>query len=161
MNVQPSRFYPDGMMEPQLSVILYRRMMLTAGFREREHTADWELEAWAPDFPSLLEQAARGMYTLMGTHMETGPRRARDLALPCADLETCLVAFLSELLFINETEGLAFDAYSFQMDGLVLHAHLEGAAIVSQTKEIKAVTYHNLSIRQTERGMEVSIVFDV
>jgi len=99
-------------------------------------------------------------------HLDGDPHGDRttqgeDLALPCADLETCLVAFLSELLFINETEGLAFDAYSFQMDGLVLHAHLEGAAIVSQTKEIKAVTYHNLSIRQTERGMEVSIVFDV
>jgi SHS2 domain-containing protein len=37
-----------------------------AGYREREHTADWELEVWAPDLPRLLEQAARGMYRLAG-----------------------------------------------------------------------------------------------
>jgi len=38
-----------------------------SGFREREHTADWELQVWAPSFSGLLEQAARGMYALSGT----------------------------------------------------------------------------------------------
>jgi SHS2 domain-containing protein len=28
-------------------------------------------------------------------------------------------------------------------------------------KEIKAVTYHNLAVRQTETGLAVNIVFDV
>ncbi|MFC2053874.1 archease, partial [Chloroflexota bacterium] len=31
-----------------------------AGFREIEHTADWELEVWAPDILELLKQAAIG-----------------------------------------------------------------------------------------------------
>ena len=26
------------------------------GFRENEHTADWALEVWAPDFPGIIEQ---------------------------------------------------------------------------------------------------------
>jgi SHS2 domain-containing protein len=38
---------------------------------------------------------------------------------------------------------------------------VEGAPIQTQSKEIKAVTYHNLEIRETSRGLEVSIVFDV
>ena len=36
------------------------------GHREVEHTADLELEVWAPDMPALIEEAARGMYGLMG-----------------------------------------------------------------------------------------------
>ena len=36
------------------------------GYREIEHTADWELKVWAPDLRGLLEQAARGMYALSG-----------------------------------------------------------------------------------------------
>ena len=48
------------------------------GFREHAHTADWELEVWAPDLPALLEQAAHGMYAISGrdacslaSHQET------------------------------------------------------------------------------------------
>ena len=39
------------------------------GFREHAHTADWELEVWAPDLPTLLEQAARGMYAISGVQL--------------------------------------------------------------------------------------------
>jgi SHS2 domain-containing protein len=33
--------------------------------------------------------------------------------------------------------------------------------IASLDKEIKAVTYHNLAVRQTRNGFEAHIVFDV
>jgi SHS2 domain-containing protein len=42
-----------------------------------------------------------------------------------------------------------------------LHASLEGAQLVSIDKEIKAVTYHNIAIKKTPRGLQVRIVFDV
>jgi len=38
---------------------------------------------------------------------------------------------------------------------------MSGAPVGSPGKDIKAVTYHNLAIRKTERGLEVNIVFDV
>ena len=34
-----------------------------------EHTADWELEVWAEDLSGLLEEAAGGMYELMGVEV--------------------------------------------------------------------------------------------
>ncbi len=46
-----------------------------SGFREKDHTADWELEVWAPDLPGLLVEAARGMYWLMGARLEHGQRQ--------------------------------------------------------------------------------------
>ncbi|MGD2159456.1 MAG: archease [Anaerolineales bacterium] len=131
------------------------------GFREREHTADWELEVWGPDLVTLLEQAARGMYAL--THIQLSPesRLTRELELPYDDPESLLVDFLSELLYLGEDQGIGFDSFEIRLDGDQLQAELEGAPIQSQAKEIKAVTYHNLRVRQTERGLEVNIVFDV
>ena len=38
---------------------------------------------------------------------------------------------------------------------------MEGGTLRSQEKEIKAVTFHNLEVRESERGLEVEIVFDV
>jgi hypothetical protein len=51
----------------------------TAGFREIEHTADWELEVWAPDLPALLEQAGRGMYALAGVRLALEGRASANL----------------------------------------------------------------------------------
>jgi SHS2 domain-containing protein len=132
-----------------------------AGFRELEHTADWELEVWAPDLISLLEQAARGMYTLAGARLSDGPRRVRQLDLPMNDPESLLVSFLAELLFLGEQESLVFDTFDLAIEQNRLHAHLVGAPLVSIDKEIKAVTYHNLAIQKTSRGLQVRIVFDV
>ena len=132
-----------------------------AGYLEIEHTADWELEVWAPDLAALLEQAARGMAVLSGIRLKDGPRQNRMLNLQAEDAERLLVAFLSELLWMGESEGLGFDRYDFQMDRFALQVEMEGAPIASLAKEIKAVTFHKLAIRSGERGLEANIVFDV
>ena len=135
--------------------------MRAAGFREIEHTADWELEVWAPDLAGLLEQAARGMYALSGAKLQDGPCQRRSFTLQAMDRESLLVSFLSELLYLGEREQLGFDHYQLSLEGDRLHAELEGAALTALDKEIKAVTYHNLAIRQGEDRLEVRIVFDV
>jgi SHS2 domain-containing protein len=132
-----------------------------AGYREIEHTADWELEVWAPDLATLLEQAARGMYALAGARLQGGARLRRSLELEAHDPEDLLVAFLSELLYLGEDEGMGFDAYRIWIQGEKLTAELNGAPLAGLDKEIKAVTYHNLDIQKGPRGLEVRIVFDV
>jgi SHS2 domain-containing protein len=42
-----------------------------------------------------------------------------------------------------------------------LKADLSGASLEALAKQIKAVTYHNLHRRRTNRGLETEIVFDV
>jgi SHS2 domain-containing protein len=132
-----------------------------AGHRELEHTADWELEVWGSDMPALFGEAARGMYELMGVEISEDARCHRQLELLADDREQLLVSFLGELLFLAETEDLAFDGFLLQVDGTSLLARLEGGSIVALSKEIKAVTYHRLEILKTGRGLETSIIFDV
>jgi SHS2 domain-containing protein len=131
------------------------------GHREVEHTADWGLEVWAPDLPELLEEAARGMFELMGAVVSEEDRCHRQLEITADDGEQLMVSFLEELLFLAEAENFAFEGFLLELVENRLLARLEGGAIVSRDKEIKAVTFHNLQIGKTERGLETRIIFDV
>ena len=131
-------------------------------FEEIAHTADWSIRVWADDLRGLLTESARGMYALSNAVAGEGPRVKRELALEAVDAEGLLVAFLEELLYLSESENLLFDGFdNLKVEGSTLSGIMEGDALRSKEKEIKAVTFHNLAIRQSERGLEVEIVFDV
>jgi SHS2 domain-containing protein len=133
----------------------------SSGFEELPHTADWALRVWAPSLPDLFVQAARGKNFLAGALPAPGARHSRIFAAKAPDVESLLVLFLSELVFLAEQEHLVFDAFEISLHGLELNANMSGAPILSLNKPIKAVTYHNLQIRTTPTGFEVEIVFDV
>ncbi|MGD0750898.1 MAG: archease [Anaerolineales bacterium] len=137
--------------------------MLTqsSGFEELPHTADWALRVWAPNLPNLFAQAAQGMNSLAGVQPAPGARLSRVFEAKGSDLESLLVLFLSELVFLAEQEHLVFDAFEISLNGLELKANMSGAPVLSLNKPVKAVTYHNLQIRTTPAGFEVEIVFDV
>ena len=130
-------------------------------FEEIPHTADWAMRVTAPDLAGLFAESARGMNALMGIKLAPAPKTHRTINLSAPDVESLLVAFLSELVYTAEQEHLAFDDFEIQVNGQTLQASMDGALIVSLNKAIKAVTYHNLHIRQTAQGYEVEIVFDV
>jgi len=132
-----------------------------SGFREISHTADWELEVWAPSLVSLLEHAARGMYYLTDLKLTLHPQLVRNLEIPIGEPETLLIDFLSELIYLAESERIAFDQFNLEINGDLLITQLSGSRIESVAKEIKAATYHNLVIRETRDGLVANIVFDV
>lgn len=134
---------------------------VSGGFQERPHTADWALDVWAPDLIGLLQQAARGMYALMHARQQAEPRESYRFEIAVPDREALLVTFLSELLYFTQRDDVSFDRFELTLDGERLIAEVEGAPIESVAKEIKAVTYHNLAVRDTARGVEATIVFDV
>lgn len=130
-------------------------------FEEISHTADWSARVWAPDLPSLFVEAARAMSSLSGTVIGNGTRVRRTFEAEGPDVESLLVAFLSELVYYQEQENLAFDVFDFNVGAQWLKVQMEGAPTASVEKAIKAVTYHNLNIAKTVEGFETTIVFDV
>lgn len=131
------------------------------GYQEIAHTADWSLAVWAPDLAGLFNQAAVGMYALMQMEIDPQDEIIRDFTIESIDKETLLVDFLGELLYLGEMEGLAFHGFDLSLDVPHLQARVQGGRILSQSKEIKAVTFHNLVIRQTDGLYRTTIVFDV
>ncbi len=133
----------------------------SGGYQERSHTADWALDVWAPDLPGLLWQAARGMYALMQVTTRAEEAEIYRFETSAPDRETLLVTFLSELLYFTQRDDVAFQRLDLTLVDERLTVEVEGAPIEKLTKEIKAVTYHNLVVRETDRGLEATIVFDV
>jgi SHS2 domain-containing protein len=135
-------------------------------FEELPHTADWAMRVRAMDLPELFAESARGMNALSGARPLSaaegpGPCAHRTVNLSAPDAESLLVAFLSELVYAAEQERLMFDEFKIQIEGQTLKVEMDGAPIASINKSIKAVTYHNLQIREIDGGVEVEIVFDV
>ena len=131
------------------------------GFEEISHTADWSVRVWAQDLPSLFAEAARAMNSLSGTLTGNSRRVERTFESEAPDSESLLVAFLSELVYYQEQENLAFDKFELEVKSKKLTVEMEGAQIISLDKAIKAVTYHDLRIEKTDQGVETTIVFDV
>ncbi len=137
-----------------------------AGFREIDHTADWELEVWAPRETGVLEQAARGMYEMSGlSYGDEQARASRRFELKRPDDETLLVGFLSELLYLLQTDHLAFDRFEFDdrddrsPPGVAVLA--VGRPVAAVDKEIKAVTWHRIAVDETADGWTGRVTFDV
>ncbi len=126
-----------------------------------EHTADWAMQVWAEDLPSLFAEAAGGMNALSGLVLASSPRLQRLFRHEAPDDETLLVAFLSELIYAEEQENLGFDSFRVALRAGHVRVEMEGAQVASVEKPIKAVTFHNLRIVRTQRGLEAEIVFDV
>jgi len=131
------------------------------GFEEIPHTADWSIRVWADDLEGLLAESARGMNWLAGAELTDKPRITKTVEAEGEDGESLLVAFLSELVYYAEQDNLGFDDFDVQINNGRLKAELGGAPLKSLNKAIKAVTWHKLEIKETARGLEVEIVFDV
>jgi len=132
-------------------------------FEVVEHTADWALRVYGRDFSDLLVNAALGMGYLMVDSLEAVSLEVeRTLALNAFDAETLLVDWLSELAYWAEDEQLVFR--EFELSGVTanhLSAVVRGGKAAELQKHIKAVTYHDLEIVETDGGLTATIVFDV
>jgi SHS2 domain-containing protein len=136
-----------------------------AGFEALEHTADLKIRAWAPDLRGLIEQAALGMVSLL-VEAPLRPTSHVEIRGAGENAEETLVDCLREILLLPELEGL------MPVSAQVLDAHERGArcsvgvvpveaAAEHRGQDIKAVTYHDLRIRQLGDRLEVHVVFDV
>jgi SHS2 domain-containing protein len=131
------------------------------GFQEIPHTADWAMKVWAEDLPGLFVEAANGMNALSGARLSASPKIKRSFADEAEDAETLLVAFLSELVYLQEQENLGFTDFDIKLDGFSLSVEMEGATLAALEKPLKAVTFHNIEILNTPGKYEVQVVFDV
>jgi SHS2 domain-containing protein len=136
----------------------------TRGFEEVAHTADLEIRAWGKDLNSLFSAAADGMFHLSGIEeYEKGFSAIQEeISLDAMDFEGLLILFLEELLYRLTEDYMLFEVQKLTIsDNFSLKAKLRGHQIKSYQRDIKAVTYHRLNIKETENGYSVNIVFDI
>jgi SHS2 domain-containing protein len=132
-----------------------------SGFEEIRHTADRALRVWAPSLGELFVQAASGMYSILDVEFVQGEDINQSFQLEAIDAEDLLVSFLTELLFRVERDGIAFKYFTINIEDHHLKVDAQGRHIEPQYNEIKAVTYHDMSIRRRGILYETMIVFDI
>jgi len=137
----------------------------TFEFEEIEHTADVGLRVRGKDLPELFVNAARGMWTLIVPDIDSvEPVVTREIELEAMDLEVLLVDWLSELLYLHETEHEAYSQFAVHdISPTHLRAEARGAPVNGYTfgKHVKAVTFNDLVIEETAEGFSATVVFDV
>ena len=131
-------------------------------FEEIDHTADRAFRVTGRDMADLFENAARAIRALGGPYPTTTPPAMRQIKVEGVDRESLLVNWLNEILYLEQEHRLTCER--FHIDDLKDH-HLR-ARVETRERDrsytpIKAVTFHNLRIRETPNGLEAEIVVDV
>lgn len=134
-------------------------------YQELPHMADWRIRVWGTTLASLFANAAAAMFELQGADLKAETTLGSDFQRQAIDLETLLVAWLNELLYLSEINDALYTRFDVQLSGQnaqepALVARIEGVRGRGPLAHIKAVTFHELSLVQTSSGWEATITFD-
>jgi SHS2 domain-containing protein len=137
-----------------------------APYRILDHTADVGLEAEGATMAEAFANAAIGMYSIMVHLDRVSERVQRPVRVEAENAEGLLTAWLLELLFITEVEGLVFRRFDVQEASprhLAAVAHGEPLDPQRHPKGavVKAVTRHALEVGPIEGGYRVRVILDI
>ncbi len=135
-------------------------------FEVFDHTADVGLVARGGTLAEAFANAAAGMFSLMVDLERVEEKVERAVEVEADDLEGLLVAWLAELLFINEVDGLVFRRFDVdELSDRRLRARIYGEPLDLERHEpalmIKAVTRHQLAAACDDSGCHVRVIFDI
>ncbi len=132
------------------------------GFVEIDHTADIALRVWATSLSDLFKLAVDGMNSIVEFVVdEYVPGKYEEFSIEYIDLESMLVSLLNDCNYKLQLEKICSTIAEIHVENEKISGKYFHQGIKSFRKEIKAVTYHNLSILHSRKGYSVEIVFDV
>ncbi|MEE8155270.1 MAG: archease [Phycisphaerales bacterium] len=132
-----------------------------------EHTADVGLRIRAADLNGLFAEAARGLFSLIVENMDDVRARCQCTFCLVADNSTELLCdWLAELLFAFDTKHLLFVEFDVRINA---EHELEATArgeVADETRhrldhEVKAITYHGLTVRRDGPGWMAEVIVDI
>ena len=131
-------------------------------FEEVEHTADLALKVHGQSLEEIFANAAYGLFSLMADLENLSPSFNREVRLGAPDRESLLVDWLNELLYLHEVEEEIYTRFEIEsLSSTALSATVWGTKMKAGELTVKAATFHDLEIRETEGGYMTTVVFDV
>src|SRR5262245_2525556 len=139
---------------------------MTANFTILDHPADLGIEACGQTLGEAFEQAALGLMSVILDPATVELVESREIDLGAIDTEQLLVKWLAEVLYLYD--GLHFAPVKFSVSSISknrVRAVLRGEAFDQEKHlvrvDVKAVTYHQLSVEQNETGSRVRVFLDI
>lgn len=127
-------------------------------------TADMAFAAYGRDLNELFSNAAKAVMSIM-FEGEIESKIVREIKLEGKEDIVLLQKWLSEVLYIFETENIVFSRFDVSTDGRKLSAKIYGEEYNLEKHkfiiDIKAVTFHRMAIEKIDKGYKCTVVVDV
>jgi len=140
---------------------------MAGGYRELEDvTADVGIRAWGSTLTEAILFTSEGLFSFISNLGTLTGSDSRTISIKAPDLDSLLINFLNEIIFLEETESFLPKAVeSLVLEDQALTAVVKGD-IYDPSKHdtnihVKAATYHGLVIKEGPDGWEVEVIFDV
>jgi len=135
-------------------------------YRLIDHTADLGIEVYGKDLKDLFHNAGEALFEILCDLSEVAESVEKAVNLDCEDLEQLMVEWLGELLYLHDTERLLFKRFEIEeIENKKIKAIVYGEEFKegrhSVNTEIKAVTYHQIQVRQEEGRWLSRVIFDL
>jgi SHS2 domain-containing protein len=135
-----------------------------------DHTADIKFLAYGKTLEEAFENSALAMFNVIIDTKKVSGDVERQILLKSPDLESLLVDWLSELLYLFEVDEVVFRKFRVEMIRKEEGEYSITAQAVGENyypdshqfeTEIKAVTYNQLEIKETADGWRTQVVVDI
>ncbi len=135
-------------------------------FEHIDHTADVGLKIYGESLPQLFEHAALGLFDIIANLDKVGLSTERLVEVEATDREALLVSWLSELNYLFFTQREIYKRFHIDV---ITDDRIKARALGEQIDldrheihtEVKAVTYHQLYIKEIHNGWEAQVIFDL
>ena len=135
------------------------------GFEIINHTADVGIIAYGASPSETFANAARALFSLITELDNVEEVLHRDIELVAPDLESLLVAWLNEFIYLFDTENVLFKRFEIsKLNNTQLKARSYGEKVDRSKHKlktgVKAATYHMLRIDKGD-GCRAQVLFDI
>jgi SHS2 domain-containing protein len=135
-------------------------------FEILDHTADIGIIVHGENLKALFENAGEAFFHLITDLRKVKRRIERQVNIEGESLDRLMVDWLSELLYLHDVENLLFKGFkvdSVGEDGLKAmvkgERFQEGVHVIKT--EVKAVTYHQIEVRQKNGLWRAQVILDL
>lgn len=139
---------------------------MESGYHILEHPADTGVESWGRSFGEALAASVDGLIAILVDPSTIQSAITRPIDITSTDRESLVVRTLSEVLYCFDGEGfvpsrLIVDSCTDRsLKGKLVGEHLRIGKHRLRT-DVKAATYHQLSVRNVQDGVRLRVFFDI
>jgi SHS2 domain-containing protein len=135
-------------------------------YRVFDHTADLGVEIYGKTVKDLFANAAFAVFDILTDLNRVRVIEEKKITVEGEGWEDLLINYLREVLYLFNGEGLLLKEFSIiDIDPHHLRGKVSGEVFDPlkhrMNKEIKAVTYHQITVRETPDGWVGRVIFDV
>ena len=135
-------------------------------FKFLDHTGDLGIEIYGQNLRELFENAGESLFHVITDPSTVEEKVEKEITLNYGDLETLMVDWLSELLYLHDTEGLLLRRWQVRRIGEGCFEATTWGEFFHEGRHkirtgVKAVTFHQLEVKEKGGRWQARVILDL